>query len=270
MKVAIFQASGQLRCRCSICPLRKPLSYQRLLAASPLRACSDIAFPAPNKGRNPLFDRPTTIGTSSGGQRQDRGRRRPRRQGSWRPDRHQAHLDHRRDEALLPRLRHERDRVARAARRARRPEARAPAHPVRHARAGPRPQQEIRQERPRGRRGDGQVPPARQPADLRRAGAHGAGLLHARHAGRRPGQLRLDRRRSAGGRPLHRMPAHQDRRHHARRSRQGHRRVPRELRRHAEGAVRPPVQVPQPAGQRLGRHRRRHGHQHPARTTWAR
>ena len=54
------------------------------------------------------------------------------------------------------------------------------------------------------RRRDGQVPPARRPVDLRRAGAHGAGLLHARAADRRAGQLRLGRRRSAGGHALHR------------------------------------------------------------------
>ncbi len=176
--------------------------------------------------------------------------------------RHPVHLHHRRDEALLPRLRHERDRVARAARRARRPQARAPAHPVRHERAGRRLEQEIRQVRPRRRRGDGQVPPARQSCDLRRAGAHGAGFFPAPAAGRRPGQLRLDRRRSAGGRTLHRVPSCQGRACAARRPRQGHRRVPRELRRLAEGADRAPGQVPQPAGQRLGRHRRRHGHQH--------
>ena len=152
----------------------------------------------------------------------------------------------------------------RAARRARRPQAGAPAHPVRHERAGARLEQEIRQVRPRGRRGDGQVPPARQPRHLRRAGAHGAGLLHAPAADRRPGQLRLGRRRSAGGGALHREPAGQGRARAARRPRQEHGRVPRELRRLAQGAGGAAGQVPQPAGERLGRHRRRHGHQHPA------
>ena len=56
----------------------------------------------------------------------------------------------------------------------------------------------------RRRRRDRQVPSARRPVDLRRAGAHGAGLLHARAADRRAGQFRLDRRRSAGGDALHR------------------------------------------------------------------
>ena len=95
----------------------------------------------------------------------------------------------------VPRLRHERDRVARAARRARRAQAGAPPHPLFDARAGPHARQEIRQIGARGRRRDGQVPPARRHRDLRRAGAHGAGFLHAPDADRRPGQLRLGRRR---------------------------------------------------------------------------
>ena len=45
------------------------------------------------------------------------------------------------------------------------------------------------------RRRDRQVPPARRHRRLRHHRAHGAGLLHAPHAGRRPGQLRLGRRR---------------------------------------------------------------------------
>ena len=62
------------------------------------------------------------------------------------------------------------------------------------------------------RRRDRQVPPARRQSRLRRAGAHGAGLLDALHADRRPGQLRLGRRRQRGGHALHRVPAGQDRR----------------------------------------------------------
>ena len=53
----------------------------------------------------------------------------------------------------------------------------------------------------------GQLPPARRHRDLRRAGAHGAGLLAALPAGRRPRQLRLARRRRRGGHALHRVPA---------------------------------------------------------------
>ena len=45
------------------------------------------------------------------------------------------------------------------------------------------------------RRRDRQIPPARRLVGLRHDRAHGAGLLAALHAGRRPGQLRLGRRR---------------------------------------------------------------------------
>ena len=82
-----------------------------------------------------------------------------------------------------------------AARRARRPEARAPAHPLRHARAAARPGRRLPEVRQDRRRDDGQLPPARQPGDLRRACPPGAGLRGALSAGRRPGQLRQHRRR---------------------------------------------------------------------------
>ena len=62
--------------------------------------------------------------------------------------------------------------------------------------------------------------------DLRRAGAHGAGLLDAPPARRRPGQLRLGRRRPRGGHALHRGAAGAPRRGDARRRhRQGDRRL---------------------------------------------
>jgi DNA gyrase/topoisomerase IV subunit A len=48
------------------------------------------------------------------------------------------------------------------------------------------------------------------------------------------------------------------------RYRQGHRRFRPELRRVAEQPLVLPAKLPQPAAQRLHRHRRRHGHQHPA------
>ena len=48
--------------------------------------------------------------------------------------------------------------------------------------------------------------------------AHGAGLLDAPHAGRRPGQLRLGRRRQRRGDALHRDPPGEDRARDARRS----------------------------------------------------
>ena len=63
---------------------------------------------------------------------------------------------------------------------------------------------EAGQERARRRRRARPLPPARRPGGLRRAGAHGAGLLAALSADRRPGQLRLARRRRRRGDALHR------------------------------------------------------------------
>ena len=60
---------------------------------------------------------------------------------------------------------------------------------------------------PHRRRRDGQIPSARRPGDLRRAGAHGAAFLHAPAADRRAGQFRLGRRRSSGGDALYRVRA---------------------------------------------------------------
>ena len=65
---------------------------------------------------------------------------------------------------------------------------------------GLQPNRPYRKSRLHRRRGDGQVPPARRPGDLRHARPDGAGLLAALPARRRPGQLRLDRRRP-GRRP---------------------------------------------------------------------
>ena len=155
--------------------------------------------------------------------------------------------------------------VSRAlARRARRPQAGAAAHPLRHARRRLRFRPAAPQVGADRRRRDGQVPSARRFGDLRRAGPHGAGLQHAPAADRRAGQFRLDGRRSAGGDALHRIQARQGRRRAAGRHRQGHGRLPAELRREPRRAHRPPGAVPEPAGQRCRRHRRRHGHQHPA------
>ena len=75
------------------------------------------------------------------------------------------------------------------------------------------------------RRRDGQVPPARRLGDLRHARAHGAGLLHALRARRRPGQLRLDRRRPRGRHALHRGAPHAPRDGDAARPRPGHGRL---------------------------------------------
>ena len=105
-------------------------------------------------------------------------------------------------------LRDERDRRARAPRRARRPQAGAPPRALRDA--GPRPAAEppVRQVRARGRRLHGQVPPARRLGDLRHARAPGP----ARSRSRYPlvdgaGQLRQHRRRPRRGHALHRVPA---------------------------------------------------------------
>ncbi len=54
------------------------------------------------------------------------------------------------------------------------------------------------------------------------------------------------------------------------RHRRGDRRLHGQLRRPLPGADRPAGPLPEPADQRLGRHRGRHGHQHPAATTCAR
>ena len=93
--------------------------------------------------------------------------------------------------------------------------------------------QEVRDGRRRRAR---QVPPARRLRGVRRARAHGAGLLAALSARRRPGELRLDRRRSGGGVSLHRSAAHADRDGDARGHRQEHRRLRAQLRRPAHGA----------------------------------
>ncbi len=114
------------------------------------------------------------------------------------------------------------------------------------------------------RRGDGQVPPARRRRPLRRARPARPGLLDALPARRRAGQLRLDRRRLRGGDALHGGAPHGDLRRDARRHRQEHGRLRRQLRRDPAGAVGPPGEAPEPARQRLVRDRRRDGHEHPA------
>ena len=110
----------------------------------------------------------------------------------------------------------------------------------------------------------GKLPSARRCAGLRRAGAPGAGFQHALPAGRRPGKLRLGRRRSAGGHAVHRSAPGEDRRRNARRPRKRNRRFHSELRRDARRARRSAHAHSEPAGQRRERHRRRHGHEHSA------
>ena len=148
--------------------------------------------------------------------------------------------------------------------RARRPETGPPPGAFRDARVEQRLEPALREVRPHRRRGAGQVPPARRHRDLRGAGAHGAGLLDALHADRRPGQLRLGRRRLGGRLPLHRVPAGEDRLRDAGRHRQGDGRLRAELRRQGARAERAADAGAEPAGERLLGHRGRHGHQHPA------
>ena len=82
----------------------------------------------------------------------------------------------------------------------------------------------------------GKYHPARRRADLRGARADGPGVLAALSAGRRAGELRVGRRRPAGGDALHRSAAGQDRARDAGRHRQGHRRLRPQLRRVRAGA----------------------------------
>ena len=69
---------------------------------------------------------------------------------------------------------------------------------------------------------------------------------------------------TAGRHAVHRIPPDQDRAIAARRHRQGHRRFPGQLRRPRQRTAGPAGQIPEPAGQRRRRYRRRHGDQHPA------
>ena len=165
----------------------------------------------------------------------------------------------------------QRHHVARAARRARRPQAGAAPHPLRDVREpAPLPGRQAPEVRDDRRRGAGQVPPARRHVLLRRDGAHGAAVLDARPAGRRPRQLRLARRRRARRLPLHRGAPGAAGDRAARRDQAGDGRLPPELRRHDRGADRPAGEVPAPAGQRLHRASRSAWRPTSRRTTWAR
>ena len=94
---------------------------------------------------------------------------------------------------------------------------------------------QVRQDRRRHVR---QLPPPRRGRHLPDARAHGAGLQHALHAGRRPGQLRLRRGRLAGGHALHGGALQPHRRGDAARHRRQHRRLDAQLRRDAARAAR--------------------------------
>ena len=174
---------------------------------------------------------------------------------------HRRHRRHVRDGRLVPRVRLFGDLLAGPSGRPRRAEAGAAAHPVHDERHGPAPGPRPRQERPRGGRGHGQAAPARRHRDLRRHGAHGAGLLAAAAADRRARQLRLARRRP-GGPAVHRGPPGGGGADPDGPPRRGRRRLRPQLRQPADPAGRAAGRVPQPAGQRRHRHRRRHGHEH--------
>ena len=148
--------------------------------------------------------------------------------------------------------------------RARRAEAGPPSRPLLDARPRPAADPAVPQVRLHRRRGDGQVPPARRLGDLRHAGADGAGLLAALPAGRRPGELRLDRRRPGRGDAVHGGADGAHRHRDAARHRRRHRRLRPQLRRREPGTAGPAVPLPEPAGQRHLGDRGRHGDQHPA------
>ena len=153
---------------------------------------------------------------------------------------------------------------ARAARRARRAEARAAPHPLGDARRKPAARPAVREVRARGRRRDGQLPPARRHVDLRRARAHGAAVLAHRAA------------RSTSTATSARLPIRRRRRATpsagCRRSRWSCSPVSTKApstssrtttRRRTEPVVLPGA-FPEPARQRFAGHRGRHGHEHPA------
>ena len=150
----------------------------------------------------------------------------------------------------LPRLCAVHDHGTRAARRARRAEAGAPAHPLRHEHPAAGPRLAVQEERQDRRRRDGLVPSAWRPGDLRRAGAPRAGFLVALSARGRAGELRQHRRRFGRRLPLHRSAHDRRRAPAAGGHRRGFDRLPRELFRRPEGAHRPSRRLPEPAGQR--------------------
>ena len=169
-----------------------------------------------------------------------------------------------RDPKLIPRLRDVGHRGPCAARCPRRPEARPQADPVGDARGRLPARPPAPQVRGRDRRRAEEVPPARRPIRVRRPGPDGAGLVAPLPARRRPRQLRVRRRRSGSRIQIHRSAprAHGD--GDAARHRSRDRRLRPELRRVRAAAGRPSQPVPEPAGERLGRDRGRHGHEHPS------
>ena len=154
--------------------------------------------------------------------------------------------------------------VARAARRARRPQAGPAPHPLHDVAAEPDRRRQASQVREGRRRRDGQLSPARRRRALRNARAHGAVVLAALPADRRLRQFRLARRRQRRGDALHRVPPRPHLRRDADRDRAAHGPLPAQLRRHEDRAGRAAGADPEPVHQRRDRHRGRHGDQHPA------
>ena len=111
----------------------------------------------------------------------------------------------------------------------------------------------------------GQYHPHGDTRDLRHPGPPGPAVVAALPAGPRPGQLRLAGQRPGGRDALHRVPdgaaGHGDGARH----RRGHRRLPAQLRRpHRRSRLILPSRFPNLLVNGVGRHRGRHGHQHPA------
>ena len=169
-----------------------------------------------------------------------------------------------RDEDLVSRLLDERHHRPGHPRHPRRPEAGASPLPFFHAPDRLALQPALQEVGAHRRRRDGQIPSARRRRHLRYRRAHGPGLLPALSPGRRPGQLRLHRRRPARGHALHRGPAAEDHQRDAQRPGQGHGRLRSQLRRLADRAGDPARPAAHAAAERHLGHRRGHGHLDPA------
>ena len=150
-------------------------------------------------------------------------------------------------------------------RRPGRPQAGAPPDPVRDVRHRLPARPQLRQVRPRRRRRDGQLPPARRLGDLRRAGPAGPAVVAALPADRRPGQLRLAGQRPAP--PPCGTPSAGCRRWPWRCCRTSTR-TPSTSRDNYDGKTQEPDVLPSRIPNLLVNgsrgHRGRHGHQHPA------
>ena len=151
---------------------------------------------------------------------------------------------HRRETPVLHRLLDVGHRRARAARRARRPEARASPHPLRDVRARACCTTGATRSAPASSATCSRSTTRTATRRLRHARPHGAGLLHALPADRRPGQLRLRRRRSARRLRYTECRMAQHRRGAAGGHRQGDGRLRAQLRRLHDRAARPAGALP--------------------------